>query len=119
MTLEQTLADLRERVTMLRVEGHPVQAASEERAGIPHRPRRGAHGLRRLLAGEVNARTGNAKLAMDAIGDRDIRMADRYLKPREDKIRETFEAMDAGNEQDGEAGRSGRQGTKNAAGTSD
>lgn len=32
MTLEQTLADLRERVTMLRVEGHPVQAASVERA---------------------------------------------------------------------------------------
>lgn len=32
MTLEDTLADLRERVTMLRVEGHPVQAASVERA---------------------------------------------------------------------------------------
>lgn len=32
MTLETTLADLRERVTMLRVEGHPVQAASVERA---------------------------------------------------------------------------------------
>lgn len=32
MTLEQTLADLRERVTLLRMEGHPVQAASLERA---------------------------------------------------------------------------------------
>lgn len=32
MTLEDTLADLRERVTMLRMEGHPVQAASLERA---------------------------------------------------------------------------------------
>ena len=32
MTIEQVLADLRERVTMLRVEGHPVQAASVERA---------------------------------------------------------------------------------------
>ena len=60
MTLEDTLADLRERVTMLRVEGHPVQAASVERA----------------------------------IGDRDIRMADRYLRPRADVIRETFEDMD-------------------------
>ena len=69
---------------------------AEERAGIPHRPRRGAHGLRRLLAGEVNARTGNAKLAMDAIGDWDIRMADRYIKTREDTLRETFEAMDQG-----------------------
>lgn len=71
---------------------------AEERAGIPHRPRRGAHGLRRLLAGEVNARTGNAKLAMDAIGDRDIRMADRYIKTREDTLRTTFEAMDQGDE---------------------
>lgn len=62
MTLEDTLADLRERVTMLRVEGHPVQAASVERA----------------------------------IGDRDIRMADRYIKTREDTLRETFEAMDQG-----------------------
>lgn len=32
MTLEDAVADLRERVTMLRVEGHPVQAASVERA---------------------------------------------------------------------------------------
>jgi hypothetical protein len=32
MTFEDVLADLRERITMLRVEGHPVQAASVERA---------------------------------------------------------------------------------------
>lgn len=32
MTLEQAVADVRERVMMLRVEGHPVQAASVERA---------------------------------------------------------------------------------------
>lgn len=32
MTIEDVLADLRERVTMLRVEGHPVQASSVERA---------------------------------------------------------------------------------------
>lgn len=32
MTLEQAVADIRERVMMLRVEGHPVQAASVERA---------------------------------------------------------------------------------------
>jgi integrase len=67
---------------------------AEERVGIPHRPRRGAHGLRRLLAGEVNERTGNAKLAMDAIGDRDIRQAERYLRPRNDRLRAAFEAMD-------------------------
>ena len=44
----------------------------------------------------ADLRTGNAKLAMDAIGDRDIRMADRYIKTREDALRETFEAMDQG-----------------------
>ena len=32
MTTEDVLADLRERITMLRVEGHPVQASSVERA---------------------------------------------------------------------------------------
>ena len=32
MTLETTLADLRERVTVLRYEGHTIQAASVERA---------------------------------------------------------------------------------------
>lgn len=69
---------------------------AEERAGIPHLRRRGAHGLRRLLAGEVAELTGSAKQAMDAIGDRDIRQAERYVKVRQDRMRRTFEAMDQG-----------------------
>jgi hypothetical protein len=32
MTFEEVVADLRERVSLLRLEGHPVQAASVERA---------------------------------------------------------------------------------------
>lgn len=62
---------------------------------IPHLPGRGAHGLRRLLAGEVNELTGNMKTAMDAIGDRSIRMAERYLKVRNDRLVAAFKALDA------------------------
>lgn len=67
---------------------------AEVTAGVPRMPRRAGHGLRRLLAGEVNALTGDAKLAMDAIGDRDMRQAQRYLKPRQDRIAEAFAEMD-------------------------
>lgn len=67
---------------------------AEERAGIAHRERRGAHGLRRLLAGEVARLTGDPKLAMDAIGDRDIKQAERYVKVRMDRLAGAFERLD-------------------------
>jgi integrase len=73
---------------------HALKAA-EAGADITHLRGRGAHGLRRLLAGEVNELTGNMKLAMDAIGDRSIRMAERYLKRRNDRLAAAFEALDA------------------------
>jgi integrase len=69
--------------------------AAEIDAKIPHLPGRGAHGLRRLLAGEVNELTGSMKTAMDAIGDRTIRMAERYLKVRNDRLVAAFKALDA------------------------
>lgn len=68
---------------------------AERLAGIPHLKGRGGHGLRRMLSGDVNELTGNAKLALEAIGDRDIRQATRYLKPREDAIRAVFDRLDA------------------------
>jgi hypothetical protein len=68
---------------------------AEKRAGIEHHPRRASHELRRLLAGEVNELTGNAKLAMDAIGDRDIRQAQRYLRPRQDALKAAFDRLDS------------------------
>lgn len=74
---------------------------AEERAGIEHAERRGGHGLRRLLAGEVAALTGDAKLAMDAIGDRDIRQADRYVKRRNDRLAQAFEQLDEQGANDG------------------
>lgn len=67
---------------------------AEKRAKIRHRTGRGAHGLRRLLAGEVNAATGDAVLAMHAIGDTDLRVMTRYLKRRDERIRGAFEKLD-------------------------
>jgi integrase len=67
---------------------------AEKRAGIPHIRGRGAHGLRRMLAGDVLAETGNAKLAMQAIGDTDLRVMERYLVDRDDALEQVFRDMD-------------------------
>lgn len=68
---------------------------AEQRAGIPHLPYRAAHGLRRMLAGDVLALTGNLKTAGDAIGDRDLQvLADSYLVGREDEVRSAFDRLD-------------------------
>lgn len=67
---------------------------AEERAGVAKVARRAGHGLRRLLAGQINELTGDAKLAMDAIGDRDERQIGRYVKRREDRVAEAFAALD-------------------------
>jgi len=67
---------------------------AEKRAGIPHIKGRGAHGLRRLLAGNVAELTGDAVLAMNSIGDTDVRMASRYLKKRNDRIDDVFRRLD-------------------------
>lgn len=71
---------------------------AERRAGIPHADRRGGHGLRRLLAGEVAGLTGDSKLALNAIGDSDIRQAERYIKVRDDRLAEVFGDLDANRE---------------------
>lgn len=68
--------------------------AAEKRAKVAHRTGRGGHGLRRLLAGEVAEFTRDPKLAMDAIGDRDIRQLPRYVKAREDRLAEAFRGLD-------------------------
>jgi integrase len=69
--------------------------AAEGRAGIAHRKGRGAHGLRRLLAGNVHELTGDALLALQAIGDRDPKMLARYLKRRDRRVRDAFDRLDA------------------------
>jgi integrase len=68
---------------------------AEKRAGIEHKVNRGAHGLRRMLAGDIMALTGNLKTAGDAIGDKDLRvLQEHYLGDREDQVREAFAKLD-------------------------
>lgn len=69
---------------------------AEKRAGIPHLKGRGAHGLRRMLAGNVAEITGDAVLAMKSIGDSDVRMAGRYLKNRDERMDAVFAQLDEG-----------------------
>jgi integrase len=71
---------------------------AEKRAGIPHLKGRGAHGLRRMLAGNVATLTGDAVLAMKSIGDTDVRMANRYLKNRPDEMTAVFSKLDEAKE---------------------
>lgn len=68
---------------------------AEERAGVERMVGRGGHGFRKMLAGDVAAMTGNLKTAMDSIGDKDIRQAETYLRPRQDHIRQAFKDLDA------------------------
>ena len=43
--------------------------------------------MRRMVAGEVNAKTGDAVLAMHYIGDTDLKTMKSYLKRRDDRLR--------------------------------
>jgi integrase len=70
---------------------------AERRAGIAHKRGRGAHGLRRMLAGDVLAITSNLKTAGDAIGDKDLRiLQNHYFSDRPEDVRAAFEALDNG-----------------------
>lgn len=69
---------------------------AEARAGVKHQPYRGAHGMRRMVAGEVNARTGDPVLAMYYIGDTDLKTMKRYLKRRDDRLRAVAELWTMG-----------------------
>jgi len=67
---------------------------AEAAAGIPHQERRGAHGFRRMLFGDVLAATGSIAAAMNTINDRDLRVAARYNKRRMVEVREAFDKLD-------------------------
>jgi len=67
---------------------------AEDRAGVTHRPYRGMHGFRRAVAGDVARSTGNLKLAMEYIGDTDIRRAREYIQVRPDHLKEAASVMD-------------------------
>jgi integrase len=68
--------------------------AAEVRAGVTLHPGRAAHGFRRMVAGDVAEATGSALSAMQAIGDRDIRLSDRYVKHRRGGVAKSLNSLD-------------------------
>jgi hypothetical protein len=64
---------------------------AEQRAGVTHKNRRAFHGVRKMNAGNIADKTGDARLAMEWIGD-DIRQAPNYLKRRADRLDRAAEA---------------------------
>jgi integrase len=62
--------------------------AAERRAGVEQIRWRAGHGFRRGLVGDLVDATGDVTLALQAIRDRDIRMATRYRVRRNDRIDE-------------------------------
>lgn len=61
---------------------------AEPRAGVETIRFRAAHGFRRGLVGDLAESTGDVMLALQAVRDRDIRMAPRYRVRRDTKIDE-------------------------------
>jgi len=59
----------------------------EQRAGVPHVAYRAAHGFRRYVIDELNARTGNPVLAGQYVGDKDLRTLMRsYVRERPEEL---------------------------------
>lgn len=67
---------------------------AERRGGVRHLPYRAMHGFRRAVAGDVLELTRDVKLALDWIGDVDLGMARRYLRPRDPRLEEAASAVD-------------------------
>ena len=64
---------------------------AEARAGVPQIRWRAGHGFRRGLVGDLADSTGDVMLALQAIGDRDVRMAKNYRVRRNDKVAQAVE----------------------------
>jgi integrase len=59
---------------------------AERRAGVEQVKWRAGHGFRRGLMGDLVDQTGDVTLALQAIGDRDLRMAGHYRVRRNDRV---------------------------------
>ncbi len=68
--------------------------AAEDRAKVSHRTRRAAHGLRRMIAGDIAEETGSTLLALEAIGDTGTGQAPRYIKKRAGRAKRTLDLLD-------------------------
>jgi integrase len=60
--------------------------AAEQRAGVPKIRWRAGHGFRRGLVGDLLAGGADVELALKAIGDSDLRMAQHYAVRRNERI---------------------------------
>ena len=67
-----------------------------EWAGVPHIRNRGAHGFRRMIAGDLVDATGSNAHAMEAIGDRSVKMAETYVLRRRGRKAQAMKALDKG-----------------------
>ncbi len=47
-----------------------------------------------MVAGDLVDATGSDRLAMEAIGDRDVKMAERYVKRRTCRTAQAMKALD-------------------------
>jgi len=64
----------------------------EKDADVEHRPYRALHGLRKMVAGNVLDATGDDRLAMEWIGDRDPKQKRTYLKKRRARMQRAADA---------------------------
>lgn len=66
--------------------------ALETSAGVPHKAFRAWHGMRKMASGNVSDATGDARLGLEWIGDRDMSQAKSYLKQRADRMARAADA---------------------------
>lgn len=67
----------------------------EREVGIVHQPYRAVHGMRKLAAGTVADSTGDDRLGMEWIGDRDMKQKRAYLKRRRERMNRAADAASA------------------------
>lgn len=59
---------------------------AERRSGVEVVRWRAGHGFRRGLVGDLAEQTGDVQFALQAIGDKDLRMAQHYRSRRDDRV---------------------------------
>jgi integrase len=68
--------------------------AASKRAGVARLPGRAGHGFRRMLSKEVHDLTKDPLQALRAIGDTDVRQAERYVQTGAAEMARTFAELD-------------------------
>jgi hypothetical protein len=68
----------------------------ETEVGVEHKPYRAMHGLRKQSAGTVADQTGDDRLGMEWIGDRDMKQKRAYLKRRRERMERAATAAASG-----------------------